>query len=60
MIKGQVVTLENAESFDADDWPVRFFEPSAGQAASSLALVGLGLAGTLLIGRLGNSNGGDD
>jgi putative membrane protein len=60
VIKGQVVTLENAESFDADHWPVRFFEPSAGQAASSLALVGLGLAGTLLIGRLGNSNGGDD
>ncbi len=60
VIKGRVVTLENAESFDADDWPVRFFEPSAGQAASSLALVGLGLAGTLLIGRLGNSNGGDD
>jgi putative membrane protein len=59
VIKGQVVTLENVESFDADDWPVRFFEPSAGQAASSLALVGLGLAGTLLIGRLGNSNGND-
>ena len=60
VIKGRVVTLENAESFDADDWPVRFFEPSAGQAASSLALVGLGLAGTLLIGRLGNSDAGDD
>jgi putative membrane protein len=59
VIKGRVVTLENAETFDADDWPVRFFEPSATEVASSLALVGLGLAGTLLIGRLGNSGDGD-
>jgi len=59
-IKGQVVTLENVETFDSDDWPVRFFEPSAGEVASSLALVGLGLAGTLLIGRLGSSGDGDD
>jgi putative membrane protein len=60
VIKGRVVTLENAETFDADDWPVRFFEPSAAEAASSLALVGLGLGGTLLIGRLGNTEGSDD
>jgi len=60
VIKGQVVTLENAETFDADDWPVRFFEPSAAEAASSLALAGLGLGGTLLIGRLGNTEGSDD
>ena len=59
-IKGRVVTLENVETFDSDDWPVRFFEPSADEVAGSLALVGLGLAGTLLIGRLGRSGDGDD
>jgi putative membrane protein len=59
VIKGRVVTVENAESFEADDWPVRFFEPSASEAASSLALIGLGLAGTLLIGRLGNPEDSD-
>jgi putative membrane protein len=59
VIKGQVITLENAQAFEADDWPVRFFEPDAGEVASSLALIGLGLAGTLLIGRLGNPEDDD-
>jgi len=59
VIKGRVVTLENVDSFEVDDWPVRFFEPNATEVASSLALVGLGLAGTLLIGRLGNPEDGD-
>jgi len=53
VIKGQVVTLENASGFEPDDWPVRFFDPTPAETAGSLGLVGLGLAGTLLIGRLG-------
>jgi putative membrane protein len=56
VIKGQVVTLENASAFEPDDWPVRFFDPTRGEAARSLGLVGLGLAATLLIGRLGGED----
>ena len=52
VIKGQVVTLENAASFDREDWPLARFDPSAGQLAGSLALVAGGLLGTLAIGRL--------
>ena len=36
-----------------DDWPVERFTPTRGQAASSVGLVLAGLAGTILIGRLG-------
>ncbi len=52
VIKGQVVTLENAASFDREDWPLARFDPSVGQVASSLALVAGGLLATLAIGRL--------
>jgi putative membrane protein len=58
VIKGRVVTLENAAEFDADDWPIAFFTPNPTEVASSLGLVGLGLGATLLIGRLGD-NGED-
>jgi len=53
LLKGQVVTAENAASFDADDWPVTRFDPSGGQLAAALGLIGAGLASTALIGRLG-------
>jgi putative membrane protein len=53
VIKGQVVSVENASDFEPDDWPVRFFEPTPMESAASIGLVGLGLAATLLIGRLG-------
>jgi putative membrane protein len=56
VVKGRVVNAENLGDFEAEDWPVRFFEPSGSQAAGALALIGAGLAATLLIGRLG----GDD
>jgi putative membrane protein len=55
VIKGQVVSAENASDFEPDDWPVRFFDPTPVQGATSIALVGLGLAATLLIGRLGGT-----
>jgi putative membrane protein len=53
LVKGQVVTAESAASFDIDDWPVTRFDPSGGQLAAALALIGVGLAATALIGRLG-------
>lgn len=54
VIKGRVVDSTNAGEFDVKDWPVRTFSPSPSEAGGSVALVGLGLAGTLLIGRLGS------
>jgi len=57
VLKGQVVTAENAATFHAEDWPLRRFPPSAGQVAGSLGLVGLGLLATALIGRLGGDSG---
>ncbi len=53
LVKGQVVTIESAASFDVDDWPVTRFDPSSGQLATALGLIGAGLAATALIGRLG-------
>lgn len=58
VLKGRVVTLENRHEFEPDDWAVRRFDPGAGQVTGALALVGLGLAATLTIGRL--SGHGDD
>jgi putative membrane protein len=53
LVKGEVVTAESAASFDVDDWPVTRFDPSGGQLATALGLIGAGLATTALIGRLG-------
>ena len=40
------------------DWPVEFFKPGVGQVLGAVALVGAGLAATLLIDRLGSKTGG--
>lgn len=53
-VKGVVVTVENAGSFDPQDWPVRVFTPSATQAGLSVLLVLAGAAATLLVSRLGD------
>ena len=53
LVKGQLVTAESAASFDVDDWPVTRFDPSGGQLAAALGLIGAGLADTALIGKLG-------
>jgi putative membrane protein len=53
VIKGQVVSVENASEIEPEDWPVRFFDPTPRESATSVGLVALGLAATLVIGRLG-------
>ena len=53
IVKGRLVTWENAATIEPESWPVAPFEPNAGQVGGSLGLVLLGLGGTLLIGRLG-------
>jgi hypothetical protein len=52
VIKGREVTAANAASFERKDWPLARFDPGPGQVGAALALIGAGLAGTLLIGRL--------
>ena len=44
-----------AREVEVDDWPVVRFDPTAGQVGGSLLLIGLGLAATSLLGRLGRS-----
>lgn len=55
VIKGQLVTAENVADFDPEDWPTRWFRPSLGQLAASIALIGLGLGITLGVAALGGS-----
>lgn len=55
VIKGQVVTIETISEIDKEDWPVRYFQPEALQIAGSIALIGIGLAITMGITKLGGS-----
>ena len=59
IVKGRAVTAQNTASFAVEDWPLRRFEPTARQGAGAALLVGCGLLGTALIGRMGrDANGG--
>ncbi len=53
IVKGHRVTTRNAAAIDTDDWPLKRFNPTGSQAGASVGLVLAGLAGTVLIGRLG-------
>ncbi|HSF17104.1 MAG TPA: DUF368 domain-containing protein [Vicinamibacteria bacterium] len=53
VIKGIVVTADNMQSIDREDWPTERFEPDAVQAATSAGFVLAGIALTHLVGRLG-------
>jgi putative membrane protein len=55
VIASRTVTLENAASFDPEDWPLQRFDPEARHWLGALALIGCGLLATTLIGRLGGS-----
>jgi putative membrane protein len=55
-MEGRVLTAEDVVQMDPDDWPLERFEPRAGQVAAALALLGLGLASTWLIDRVGGGN----
>jgi putative membrane protein len=60
VIKGRVVTLQNAASFEPEDWPLARFRPSAAQVGAAGSFVGLGLLATLAIGRLDRSGPSND
>ncbi len=52
-IRGVLVTAENRESIDEEDWPTERFRPTSGQVLASLGLMAGGFGATVLIGRLG-------
>jgi len=52
-IKGTVVTAENIQEIDQEDWKPEFFTPSLVQAGSALGLVLLGLGVTMGVSKLG-------
>jgi putative membrane protein len=51
--KGREVTGAVLADLDPEDYPTRWFSPSAGQAIGSLALIALGFAMTLGVARIG-------
>jgi putative membrane protein len=53
IIKGQIVSDENAAEFERDDWQIVSFEPSNREMATAAGLIAAGFGATLLIGRLG-------
>lgn len=53
VIKGQVVTAENLDDFDREDFPTAFFSPSGGQVAGSLGLILAGFLATTAVAWVG-------
>jgi hypothetical protein len=51
-----VVTAENLAEFEPEDYPTRFFSPTAGHLAGAVGFVALGLGITLLVARLGRED----
>ena len=57
VVNGVALTTADILRLDPADWPVEFFQPGVGQVFGAVALVGAGLAVTLLIDRLGSKMG---
>lgn len=53
MLHGEVLTPLAIAELDAEDWPVDFFFPTAGQMLASTLLIVLGFGATLLVDRFG-------
>ncbi len=56
VVKGQILTAAALAELDPEDWPTRYFTPSAAQVGASLLFVGLGLATTLVVARFGRGS----
>ena len=54
-IKGQLVTVDNIDEIEADDWPVEYFRPTLGQCGASLGLIAVGFAVTMGVSLLGKN-----
>jgi putative membrane protein len=53
VVQGVVVRTEMIAEIDLEDWRVVGFQPSPGQSASALGLIGLGITATALVARVG-------
>jgi hypothetical protein len=53
VFEGTVLTQENLAEIDPEEWPMQRFRPDGSQIGGALLLIGLGLAATLAIDRLG-------
>jgi putative membrane protein len=60
LVRGVTVSIETLAGIDAKDWPLAHFQPTAAQTAAALALIGLGIATTALIARIGGGADGFD
>jgi putative membrane protein len=56
IIKGRIVTEENAADFERDDWQLVSFEPTGREMATAAGLIAVGFGATVLIGRLGRTD----
>jgi len=54
VVGGRTLLASDIEALAPEDWPVVRFRPSAAQVGASLGLIGLGLACTLAIARIGS------
>ena len=54
-IKGQLVTVDNIDEIEEDDWPTEYFKPTTGQVGASLGLVAVGFVVTMGASLLGKS-----
>ncbi len=55
LYRGTVLEAAAIADLDEEDWPLVRFTPTSGQVGGSLALLLAGLAGTLLVDRIGGS-----
>lgn len=56
VVNGEVVTQENLTDIDEKDWPLEVFRPSAGQAVSSVLLIGIGIGATIGVSMIGRTS----
>ena len=60
LVRGVAVSVETLAEVDVEHWRLVHFRPTAAQAAAALALIGLGIATTTLIARIGGGADGSD
>lgn len=56
LYQGKNLSAEELSGVDPEDWPLARFTPSLSQTGAAVALIFLGLAGTLAVDRIGRSS----
>jgi putative membrane protein len=54
-VKGSIVTNENIDEIDPEDWPTQFFAPELGQVFGALGLVVVGFGITMGVAKIGGT-----